>query len=114
MHLMMVAMAERCRDLIQKSDDTDCLLPAALHPQHLVWMCDCIEEHSEDWPQTRLHRWIGFVQCAMMANRILDLNGAKAMFNEAKVAYAQSSDDHDLVDHLSSDNCFELDLGGEG
>lgn len=114
MSLIVVAMAERCRDLIQRSDETDCLLPAALQHKHLLWMCDCIEEHSEDWPPTRLHRWIGFVQCAMMANRMLDLAEAKAMFNKAKIAHAESSEDHDLVDHLDPDSSFELELGGEG
>ena len=51
--------------------------------------CGCatqIEEHAEDGPATKLHRWIGFVQGAMLANRMLDLDGLKAMFDDAKAA----------------------------
>lgn len=112
-NLMIIAMAERCRSMIQRSDEINCLLPPTLQPPHLLWMCDRIEEHSEDWPPTRLHRWIGFVQGAMMANRMLDLEGAKAMFNQAKIAHAERSDDDDLVDHLDPQSSFELELGGE-
>jgi hypothetical protein len=75
-------------------------------------MCDKIEEHAEDGPATKLHRWIGFVQCAMLAHRMLDLDGAKAMFDEAKVAHGETSED--LLDHLDPTSSFELDIGGEG
>jgi len=112
--LLIVAMAERCRSVIQHSDEANCLLPSALQPKHLLWMCELIEHHAEDWPATRLHRWIGFVQSAMMANRMLDLDGARSMFNKAKIAHAESDDDNDLVDHLDPDSSFELELGGEG
>ena len=74
--------------------------------------CDNIEKHAEDWPATKLHRWIGFVQCAMMANGILDLDGAKAMFDEAQVAHGEISED--LFDHLDATSAFEVDIGGEG
>jgi hypothetical protein len=48
----------------------------------------------------------------MMANRILDLNGMKAMFDKAKNAYGETSED--LLDQLRPDNPFEFDIGGEG
>jgi hypothetical protein len=63
-------------------------------------MCDNIQQHAEHWPSTKLHRWIGFVQAGMMANRMLDLDGAKAMFDKAKNAFGEIKEDHDLVDHL--------------
>lgn len=112
--LLVVAMAERCRDLIQRSDEASSLLSPALQRTHLLWMCDRIEEHSEDWPATRLHRWIGFIQSAMMANRMLDLEAAKSLFDRAKIAHASGSDDGDLVDHLDPSSTYTLDLGGEG
>jgi hypothetical protein len=59
-------MARQCRELMEQSKAEDAELPQALHPNHLLWMCGHIEEHAEDWPTTRLHRWIGFVQCGMM------------------------------------------------
>jgi hypothetical protein len=109
---MIIAMAEQCRSLIQKSEAPDPGLPKALQPKHLLWMCDQIEKHAEDGPPTRLHRWIGFVQCAMMAHRILDLDEAKAMFDKAKTAHGECSEN--LMDHLDPSSSFEFDIGGQG
>jgi hypothetical protein len=111
---MIAAMAEKCRSMIQASGITGGDLPKALRPPHLVWMCDRIEKHADDWPATRLHRWIGFVQSAMLANRIVDLAGAKAMFDALKNAYRQTSDDPDLTDHIDPDSSFEFEVGGQG
>ena len=109
--LLVAAMAEQAKALIQKSKAADSHLPQALHPQHLLWMCDQIAMHAEEWPATKLHRWLGFVQGAMMANRMLDFKGAKAMFDDAKDSYGGCDDD--LVDHLDPNSSFELELGGE-
>ena len=110
--LLVVAMAEQCRSLIQESDKSVPGLPKALQPRHLLWMCDKVEEHAVEGPATTLHRWIGFIQGAMLAHRMLDLDGARAMFSEAKVAHGETSDD--LTDHLDPENSFELDIGGQG
>ncbi len=68
-NLLVVAMAERCLKIIQdKSEDVRFGLPAPLRPDHLRGMCKLIVEHAEDWPATKLHRWIGFVQAGMIAN----------------------------------------------
>lgn len=109
-----VAMADKCRSLIQGHETTGNDLPPALRPRHLVWMCDQIERRAEHWPDSKLHRWIGFVQCALMANRILDLDGAKNMFDSVKNAYLITSDDQDLTDHLDPDSSFIIDVGGQG
>ena len=51
----------------------------------------------------------------MLANRMLDLDELKAMFDEAKRAHGEASDDlEDLFDHLDPTNSFELDIGGQG
>ena len=110
---LMVAMARRCRDLIKASRARDFTLPRALHPTHLLSMCDKIELEAACWPSTKLHRWIGFIQCAMMANQMLDLDGAKAMFDEVKQTFGQIGDDQDLLDHLDPESPFEIELGGE-
>jgi hypothetical protein len=110
--LLVVAMAEQCRSLILDSETPDLGLPKALQPKHLLWMCNQIEEHAETGPATKLHRWIGFVQCAMMAHGMLDLDGAKAMFDKAKVAHGDISED--LLDHLDPASSYEVDIGGEG
>ena len=114
-HLLITAMAEECKRLILESDAPDLSLPKALHPKHLLWMCDQIEKHAEGWPATKLHRWIGFVQAAMLANRMLDLDGLKAMFDQAKAAHRDTSEDlENLIDHLDPTSSFEFDIGGQG
>jgi hypothetical protein len=110
--LLITAMAEECRGMILACENPDSDLPESLQLDHLQRMCERIERHAEDWPATKLHRWIGFVQCAMIANRMLDLNGAKAMFDKAKNAHGGTSED--LLDHLDPKCSFELDIGGEG
>lgn len=54
--LLVVAVAEQCRSLIRKQDTADSDLPQALHAKHLLWMCDRIEKHAEDWPPTAAER----------------------------------------------------------
>jgi hypothetical protein len=113
--LLVVAMAEQCRNVIQEWDKPAPDLPKALQPKHLLWMCRKIKEHAEDSPVTKLHRWIGFVQGAMLANRMLDLDGLKAMFDEAKRAYGETNEGlEDLTDHLDPTSSFEFELGGQG
>ena len=113
--LLIVAMAEECRRVIQEWDKSAPDLPKALQPKHLLWMCNKIEEHAEDGPVTKLNRWIGFVQGAMLANRILDLDGLKAMFDNAKRDHGETSEDlEDLTDHLDPTSSFEFDIGGQG
>jgi hypothetical protein len=109
-----VAMADKCRSLIEAGNVTQKDLPPSLLPSHLVWMCGRIEKHVTDWPATKLHRWIGFVQCAMMANGILDLPGIKGMFDSVKNAYVDTCEDQDLTDHLDPDSSFDIDVGGRG
>ena len=110
--LLAVAMANYCRATLFESNHLELELPPSLQPRHLMWMCDRIEQHAEDWPATKLHRWIGFVQAGMLANRVINLAGAKVMFDDAKNAYGELTDD--LIDHLNPANSFELDIGGEG
>ena len=110
--LLVIAMAEKCRGAILGWNEPELELPVSLQPEHLEWMCDNIERHADDWPATKLHRWIGFVQCGMLANRMIDLDEAKTMFDAAKVAFAELGDD--LLDHLDPESSFQLDIGGEG
>jgi hypothetical protein len=109
---MIMAMAERCSDMILQSGERGLAQPQSLQPQHLQWMCKQLVEHAGDWPAIKLHRWLGFVQGAMIANRIVDLDGARAMFDQVKNAHGEMS--ADLLDHLNPDSCFRLELGGEG
>jgi hypothetical protein len=114
-NLLVRAMAEKCLRIIQdKPADVRFGLPESLRPNHLRRMCNQIVEHTEDWPATKLHRWIGFVQAGMVANLMLDLDGAKAMFNNVKEQYGSTTNDQDLVDHLDPTTSFEMEIGGQG
>ncbi|MBI1315124.1 hypothetical protein GC176_27855 [bacterium] len=110
--LLATAMAERCRSIIHDRDGERTDLPEALRPKHLLWMCDSIQKHAEDWSGTRLHRRIGFIQAGMMANGMINLESARSMFDKAKVAHGAFSDD--MLDHLDPSSQFELEIGGEG
>jgi hypothetical protein len=109
---MIVAMAEKCADTIVASGQRGLEQPESLQPVHLKWMCEEIVKHAGDWPATKLHRWIGFIQGAMIANRMIDLEGARAMFDQVKNAYGELG--ADLLDHLDPASPFQLDLGGQG
>ena len=112
--VLLAAMAAKCRDVIRGSNEQEMGLPKALHPKHLLWMCDQVQAHAQISPMTKLHRWIGFIQAAILANRMLDLEQIRAMFDEVKKSHRLSGDDQDLVDHLDVDSSFKLDLGGQG
>jgi hypothetical protein len=105
-------MAAQCRDVIKAWDGPHSDQPPSLQLKHLDRMCRQMAQHSGNWPKAKLHRWIGFVQAGIIANRLVRLDGAKKMFDEAKRAHPGL--DPDLVDHLNPDDLFELDIGGQG
>ncbi|MCB0220343.1 MAG: hypothetical protein KDH09_11660 [Chrysiogenetes bacterium] len=109
---LIFAMAEQCREMLKASSVSASDQPQSLQPKHLVKMCDEIIEHARDWPSTKAHRWIGFIQGAMIANGMINLEEAKVMFDKIKKAYEKS--DEDVLDHLDVDKFFELEIGGQG
>jgi hypothetical protein len=111
---LIAEMATQCQAVIRGADEEERSLPKALHPMHLLWMCDQIRKHAPDAPLTRLHRWLGFVQAGILANRMLNMEQIKVMFDEVKKSRSVSSEDQDLIDHLDVNSSFKLDLGGQG
>jgi hypothetical protein len=109
--MLVAAMAEECRQRLAAAAETGANVPLALHKSHLLAMCDTIVEHAETGDPLKLHRWLGFIQAALIANGTLDLEQVKTMFDAAKNAYGVASDD--LIDHLDATNLFEVDIGGE-
>lgn len=112
--LLIAEMAAKCQVVIRGSNEEEGSLPKALHPKHLLWMCEQIRKHAQGSPETRLQRWIGFVQAGILANRMLDLEQIKAMHDEVYKSQGVSSEDRDLIDHLDVKNSFEFDIGGQG
>lgn len=111
-HLLIREMAHQCRQCIESAKLDDSQLPQPLGGRHLLWMCRQIERKIDEWPESKMHRWIGFIQCALLANGALDLEELKTMFDEAKTAYGDPG--QDLLDHLDPDHPFEFDLGDSG
>lgn len=112
---LVAVMAADCRQVILQHQHHVPELPGALQPPHLLWMCGQIEEHAAQGASTRLHRWIGFIQAGMLANRMLQLEEIKTMFDEVKRQRHQSIEDNEsLVDHLDPTSSFEFDIGGQG
>ncbi|MEZ6124243.1 MAG: hypothetical protein R3C49_13865 [Planctomycetaceae bacterium] len=114
--LIITALAEECCVLLKARQPSNSTLPTTLQPEHLLWMSKQIISHADDWPLTKLHRWIGYVQCGMVGNRMLDFDGARAMFMKVRDAFQGVDIDPDLIDHLDHldpDNPFRLEIGGE-
>ncbi len=109
---LMTSMIDQCLEMIGRAEEPQMDQPKALQRRHLLWMCRRMREHVGDWPAERLNRWIGFVQAGMIANRMLDLDGAKAMFDRMKIAFGPAGED--LLDHLDPDSAFEFEIGGQG
>ena len=112
--MLISAMAEKCLEIIQKSPKADHGLLPGLEQPHLLEMCDRLRARTDEWPLTRLHRWLGYLQAGLIANRMIDLAGAKRMFDTVKNAFGAVEDDPNFVDHLDDENPFEMDLGGQG
>lgn len=110
--LLIVAMAAQCQGMILASPARNLELPSPIQPKHLLWMCRKIQDHADDWHANKLNRWIGYVQCAMLAHRMIGLDEAKAMFDKAKAAHGDTGED--LLDHLDPTSDFEVDIGGQG
>ena len=111
--LVIAAMANECCVLLEETTQSENTLPRTLQPDHLLWMSKQISNHADDWPATKLHRWIGYVQGGMVGNRMLDFEGAKAMFNKVRDTFKGTEIDQDLIDHLDAENPFRLETGGE-
>lgn len=109
--LSITAISDQCKASIESGSPSFPGLAKSLQPSHLAWMCYQIQKNVEKWPVTKLHRWLGFIQCGMIAQGILDLNGARIMYDKAQIEYGDTNDD--LLDHLDPTNSFEVDLGGE-
>ena len=110
--LLLQEMLDQCRLQVRRLPSAEIDTPVPFRRAHLCWMCDQLDAHLESWPETRLHRWIGFIQAALLANGVIDLEGLKSMFDHAKIAYGKMGEE--LFDHLNPDSTFELDIGGQG
>lgn len=105
--LLAVELARQCADKIRArgapmyTDST----------KHLLKMCSEIEKRAENWPSTKMHRWIGFIQGTMVAMEITTIEEESDTVRKAKTMF--SEDDNGLIDHNNPDHHFEFEIGGE-
>lgn len=88
MKRLTLEIVQQCKKRIvewQKSNKSNESLPECLQPNHLLWMCDLIQ--GNDWPETKSHRWIGFIQAGMICSEIIDLEEAKSIVSKAKETF---------------------------
>jgi hypothetical protein len=81
-------------------------------PLWLLWMCERIGKHYEDWPVTKLHRWVGYIQGVMVANGMSSVDLEKQTVQDARIWFPEEID-QELDDHNNPDIKFRLDIGGE-
>lgn len=94
---LIVDMAQKCLHTMRHSDKEVGQLPQPLHPKHLVWMCEQVVENAEHSSLTKLHRWLGFIQAGLLANRMLTLEHLKHMFDEVKSRHNYDAHDEDRI-----------------
>ena len=102
-----------CQECIELFGLSECDLPDSLMVDHLSWMLTQIPVHANDWPVTKLHRWIGFVHRGMIAHGMLTFVTAMEMFGKARDACGPDPVDQDLIDHLDPKHSFRFEIDGE-
>lgn len=84
-------------------------------PERLLEMLEKLvhKAHQEEWPDTKLHRWLGWVMGCMACHNIASLERQKEIVAHAKLHFGEKDDD-ELTEHHNPDSTFRLDIGGEG
>ena len=106
-----IEAATVCRDLLEElaaeSFDSDDAVECALA------MCRHIERRAAIWPETRLHRALGFAQGVLVARGVSSYDEQMALVDELKNTFPEGVDE-DLEDHHDPDSHFHFELGGSG
>lgn len=90
-HQLGLEIVRHCRTKLPKNFTADVwgIVPKYRKAlEHLHWMCEEMENNSEDWPVSKLHRWIGYVQGQMVLMGITDLETEKDVVRELKKQFA--------------------------
>lgn len=116
-NLLGIHLAEKLADHIRTDADFTVAedAPKETTPEHLIWMLEhlSVKAEKEEWPETKVHRWLGYVMGCLASHRTCTLPCLKGITAEAKQYYFEKEDD-ELRDHSDPDHPFTLDIGGEG
>ena len=99
------SLKEEKKNLFDNSDPNTQL-------ENLIWMCKQVQT-QEDWPSSKRHRWLGYVQGVLIALGISTVEDEKKLVAKAKEYFIEYKDT-DLKDHNDPDSPFQIDIGGEG
>lgn len=80
--------------------------------EHVSWMLDQVQKNFDEWPLTKLGRWVGIALACVVANGYIALKEVQKIVNDAKVAHGERVDE-DLERHQDPDDPFQLEIGGE-
>lgn len=112
--LLGVQIAERLADRIAHVPGIEGA-PDATQPSNLLRMLNRLVEKAEkeEWPDTKIHRWLGYVMGCLTAHGITTESCLREIVGDSK-KYFEEQEDDDLKAHNDPDSMFRLDIGGEG
>lgn len=89
-----VGVAEHAREQIEtwqrhdtRSDSAE--FPEGTGPEHLLWMCEQIISNQDVWPESKLHRWAGYIQGCLVCHGFSTLEGEKDAVRQLKNSYPE-------------------------
>lgn len=107
--MLAIETAGQCKQLLDRYVESSG--PADEAVRCAIALCKHIESRAGTWPDTRLHRALGFVQGVLVARGLSSYDDQMAMIDGVKVAFPESRDE-ELEDHRNPKSPFRLDLGG--
>lgn len=59
-------------------------------PEYLVWMCEQIITNAAEWPATKSHRWVGYVQGCLVSHGLSNVKTEADLVREAKKTFPET------------------------
>lgn len=106
-----IEVAAACREQLELLAANSAGRDAAV--QCALSLCRNLERRVDKWPETRLHRALGFIQGVLVARGASSYHEQMALVDNFKVAFPEDADE-ELLEHWNPRSPFRLDLGGQG
>ena len=109
--LLAIEVAAACHEQLELLAANSAGRDAAV--QCALSLCRNLERRVDKWPETRLHRALGFIQGVLVARGASSYEEQMARIDKLKVAFPEDADE-ELQEHLDPESPFWLDLGEPG
>lgn len=109
--LLALEAVQLCRAKLVEDGDDIPERDAAL--EHALLLSHQVEQYVLQWPATRLHRALGFIQGVLVSRGCSSLEEQCTLLERLQIGFPECRD-RDLADHLDPRQPFELELGGSG